>query len=281
MFGFNAHSLRTTPRGHSRRGRPSQATWLLIALACWLFAAMVNASESQQLLGTAHAAYLAGDFQGADRLLDKLLAKGTSSGRLEMELALVDDALGRPQQARRHYDRLGRSAWRDLAALPSAANLAALGRYRDADRAFAQIASKGANADEKAYAQLWRLWLVTRDNASSRRARDTAFKRLLGAVRPDDAAQHALVELYRGKADSASVFAAIDRMPLTLPQRRALIAEATLFSGGYLQGMRNDAAAARWLYQVELGLPPVACPERPLIAQAARALPPLPTSNAR
>ena len=196
-------------------------------------------------------------------------------------LALVDDALGRPQQARRHYDRLGRSVWSDLVALPSAANLAALGRYRDADRAFAQIASKGANADEKAYAQLWRLWLVTRDNASSRRARDTAFKRLLAAVRPDDAAQHALVELYRGKADSASVFAAIDRMPLTLPQRRALIAEATLFAGGYLQGMRNDAAAARWLYQVELGLPPVACPERPLIAQAARALPPLPTSNAR
>ena len=113
------------------------------------------------------------------------LAKGTSSGRLEMELALVDDALGRPQQARRHYDRLGRSVWSDLVALPSAANLAALGRYRDADRAFAQIASKGANADEKAYAQLWRLWLVTRDNASSRRARDTAFKRLLAAVRPE------------------------------------------------------------------------------------------------
>lgn len=258
--------------------RLSNPALLCIALCCSLLATAISAQDNASLLSTAHNAYLAGNFSVAQQLLDKAMQQGTSNLRLEVERALLDDALGRPEQARRHYDRLSKTAWREITAVPSAANLAALGRTQEASRAFRTIAAASHSNEEKTEAQLWQLWLITRMHADKRSQR-AALSRQLSTVHPQDPAQRALLDLYRGKADTASVFAAIDRLQPSPQRRQALIAQSTLFAGGYLEAIRNDPNAALWLYGVELRLPRVACPEQPLIIKAARAL--SPASSAR
>lgn len=204
------------------------------------------------LTGEAHRYCQAGDASAAQPYLDHAKLIAPQDLRITFEQALVDAASGHPSEARKRFDLLQGTALERAAAVPSAVNLAALGRFDDARKAFMALAGS-ADTLEASNAQLWQLWLDARtwrgDLATLREklARDTV------GLRAGNAQQQALLNLYAGQGSVDEVFATIDAsMPDNSERRRDARIEAAFFAGGYLQYVVDDTAAAQRLYWREI-----------------------------
>lgn len=226
---------------------------------------------AEKLVDEAHRRLLMGDTDAAKPYLEHANLISPQDLRISFEQALVDDASGHPLEARKRYDLLRGTAMERAAAVPSAVNLAVLGRFDDARKAFIPLTGS-ADACEAGYAQLWQLWLDARtwrgDLASLREklARDTV------GLRAGNAYQQALFNLYAGQGSVEAVFAAIETSTAeNSQQRRDARTEAALFAGGYLQYVLGDTAMAQRLYRRELPQS-VASVERPLIQQSMQTL---------
>ncbi|WP_130617544.1 hypothetical protein [Dyella amyloliquefaciens] len=224
-----------------------------------------------QLVDQAHRYYLAGDAANAQPYLERAARIAPEDARVSFEQALVDDASGRPQEARKRYDLLKSTPMAAAAAVPSAVNLVALGRFDDARNAFALLAAS-QDAYLSGYAQLWQLWLDARSYRGDVAPLREKLARATVGVRAANAQQQALLNLYAGQGSVDAVFAAIDAStPENSLQRKDARTEAALFAGGYLQYVLRDKAAAQRLYRRELPQSGASV-ERPLIQQSIGSL---------
>lgn len=185
--------------------------------------------------------------------------------------ALADDAAGRHEQARKWFDALQGTELQVESAVPSAVNLAAIGRFADAKRAFGELA-KSTDVRVSSYAKFWQLWLIARTHSGKS---SVLQKRLVAPakdIQAKDGSAKALAALYAGKGSVNEVFAAIDAKHFSSEVlRQDARAEAAFFVGGYLQYVRQDKTAALNLYRRELPFASASI-ERPLIKQAMAAL---------
>nr|WP_314613923.1 hypothetical protein [uncultured Pseudomonas sp.] len=230
---------------------------------------------AQPLVLQAHARLLAGDLGGAQALLVQAGAQGQGGNRALAEQAFIEDANGRHMRARQFYDALKGSDQAQVIALSSAVNLAELGRFDAARKAFEQLRLQATSAQVKGYAGLWNLWLAAR-TASDAGVKPAAIRARLQkqaqAIKPATAPQRALLALYQGKSDISAVFAGIDELQAPDAVKRDLRTEAGLFAGGYLDYVRQDHSSALRAYERALQQSRPSALERPLLIQTSRAL---------
>lgn len=186
--------------------------------------------------------------------------EGTSP-QVRFQNALADQAAGRHQQAREGFDALQETELREISAVPSAVNLVSLGRYREAQTAFAALAS-GANPRDAEYATLWQLWLAARDSQAS-----PAVQQHVTTSRLQQRHYRAIRDLYSGSGTPDVVFAAVDALPGDDALRRDARVEAGFFIGAYYQFVRNDSTSALRIYQRAASLSEASL-EGPLLRQA-------------
>lgn len=230
---------------------------------------------SQPLVLLAHQQLLEGDLASAQALLREAGAQGQGGTRALAEQGFIEDAAGRHVRARQFYDALKGSDQTAVIALPSAVNLAALGRFEQAGKAFAQLQKSSPNPQLQAYAGFWNLWLSARQSSDTG-AKPAAIKarveKLARDIKPVDEHQRALLALFQGKSDSSAVFAQIDGLQAPDAVKRDLRTEAGLFAGGYLDYVRQDHAGALRLYERALQQSRPTAMERPQLIQSSRAL---------
>jgi hypothetical protein len=223
----------------------------------------------------AHQQLLEGDLASAQALLREAGAQGQGGTRALAEQGFIEDAAGRHVRARQFYDALKGSDQTAVIALPSAVNLAALGRFEQAGKAFAQLQKSSPNPQLQAYAGFWNLWLSARQSSDTG-AKPAAIKarveKLARDIKPVDEHQRALLALFQGKSDSSAVFAQIDGLQAPDAVKRDLRTEAGLFAGGYLDYVRQDHAGALRLYERALQQSRPTAMERPQLIQSSRAL---------
>ncbi|MDH4872372.1 hypothetical protein [Pseudomonas sp. BN515] len=229
----------------------------------------------QPLVLLAHQQLLEGDLAAAQALLRQAGARGQGGTRALAEQAFIEDASGRHMRARQFYDALKDSDQAEVIAVPAAVNLAELGRFESSRQAFDQLQQHSANAQVKAYAGLWKLWLAAR-TASDAGVKPQTIKarvqKLARAIKPATAQQRSLQALYQGKTDASAVFAEIDALQAPDAVKRDLRTEAGLFAGAYLDYVRKDHAGALRTYQRALQQSRPTAMERPLLIQTSRAL---------
>ncbi|MCD9085691.1 hypothetical protein [Stenotrophomonas sp. SY1] len=184
--------------------------------------------------------------------------------------AIALDAESLHAQARVLFDALDGTELKNRAAVPSAVNLVALGRFSEAKVAFSRIANS-EDVRDSSYAQLWQLWLAARTHSGKSEELHKMLLEHAAMIGKQGTYHQALVELYGGQGTIDAVFAAIDRVAVQEPQRRDARAEAAFFAGGYLQYVRQDESAALSLYQRELPHASESI-ERPLLRSAITAL---------
>lgn len=275
-----AKPLRTQRRA-VRAAQPLTAVALALLLGSGL-ALADSASKADKpatgiapLVMLAHQQLLEGDLVAAQGLLREAGARGQGGHRALAEQAFLEDANGRHMRARQFYDALKGSDQSAVIAVPSAVNLAALGRFDQARKAFADLQKNSPSPQVQAYAGLWNLWLSARiasEGGSKPAASSNQLKQLARAIKPVTPQQRALVALYQGKTDSSAVFAEIDALQAPDAVKRDLRAEAGLFAGAYLDYVRQDHAGALRVYQRALEQSRPAAMERPLLIQSSRAL---------
>ncbi|WP_190833725.1 hypothetical protein [Pseudomonas sp. JM0905a] len=232
------------------------------------YAATSAASLSQQ----AHQLFIENKGNEARAMLRQAADVNPEDPSVVFERAMLDDAFGEHGKARAGYDQVQMGPLATAAAVPSAANLVALGRFTQARKAFAQLATS-QDAYTAGYSQLWQLWLTARTQKGQAAALGAKLAKAAVHVKAATPQQRALAELYAGKGSVEAVFSAIDSMGLVDPlQRRDAYAEAAFFAGGYQQYVRRDYPAAMRLYQQELSHPGASI-ERPLLKQALARLP--------
>lgn len=186
--------------------------------------------------------------------------------------AVADDLAGRNSSARKAWDALKDTDMTALAAVPSAINLVALGKFDAANKAFDALTASH-DARESDYAQLWQLWLTARTSAVKPAAVKKELAILASGMNVSSPNQQALIRLYAGKGSIDAVFAAIAVMPGTDElQRRDALTEATFFIGGYLQYVVRDNKAALQFYEREQNQLNSTSLENPLINNAAATL---------
>ena len=226
---------------------------------------------AEEMVDEANGYHAAGDEDAAQRFLEHASRFAPRDLRVSFEQALVDDVSGHYQDARKRYDLLrGTSIW-PKAAVPSAVNLALLGRFDDARVAFVEL-SGSADASEAGYAQLWQLWLDARTwHGDPATLREKLARSTVG-LQAGDAVQQALLNLFAGQGSVDAVFAAIEAStPDNSLRRRDARTEAAFFAGGYVQYVLRETASAQRLYLRELSQS-TASVERPMIQQSIRAL---------
>lgn len=229
----------------------------------------------QPLVLLAHQQLLEGDLASAQALLRQAGAQGQGGPRALAEQAFIEDASGRHMRARQFYDALKGSNQAAVIAVPAAVNLAELGRFESSRKAFDQLQRQSANAQVKAYAGLWKLWLAARTASDAGVKPETTkarVQKLARAIQPATAQQRALLALYQGKTDVSAVFAEIDTLQAPDAVKRDLRTEAGLFAGAYLDYVRQDHASALRTYQRALQQSRPTAMERPLLIQTSRAL---------
>jgi len=205
------------------------------------------------------------------RVQDESTAVAREKMEAIFQLALADDVAGRHGQARKWFDALQSTELQEASAVPSAVNLAVLGRFEDAKSAFDKLAS---NPDSRvsSYAKLWQLWLFARTHAGKPSALQKQLIAPAKAIKAKDAPAKALAALFAGKGSASEVFAAIEAESFPSEAlRQDARAEAAFFVGGYLQYVRQDKTAALKIYRHELPSSNASI-ERPLIKQAIEAL---------
>lgn len=182
--------------------------------------------------------------------------------------AIAEDLSGHPSAARSIYDVLKDTEMSDQIAVPSAINLAVLGRLDEARSAFAGIALS-KDRHEANYAQLWLLWIAARTNGG----KAILLRQQLGEMAKGSQMalpyQQAIAELYAGRGNAGAAFQAIEAMPnLSDLERQNFITEATFFTGGYLRYVNQDNQAALRLFKRYQGQLCLLSLERPLINTA-------------
>lgn len=221
--------------------------------------------QTQQLL-------LRGEIAAAKATLQQVAKNDQEAPSVIFEQALLDDAEGRHEQARKNYDHLQAGPLANAAAVPSAVNLVAVGQFKQAGKAFKQL-SASQDSYVAGYAQLWQLWLAARTREGSSAVHRAKLAETASRIRAASPQQEAIGRLYAGEGSVGAVFTAIDGMSFSDPlQRRNARSEAAFFAGGYLQYVRRDYPAAMRLYQQELSQPGASI-ERPLLAKALASLP--------
>lgn len=270
-IGFPVVSLRQGLAALSRNISNRLALATGAGFLCWFLmaasVAVAAAAELESILSQVHQRYLTGDLAEARMLLGQVASQDRQNPAFLYESALVSDAAGRHAQARKLYDALAQTS------IPSAVNLALLGRFTDSRQAFAVLAKGSSDAHLSTYAGLWQLWLTARLYQGTPADLQRQLAREALSLEPTDAQQRALVNLYAGKGNTDEVFAAIDGMVADAAlQHSDLRTEAAFLAGGYLQYVRGDRSAALRLYRRELPQSSTASLERPLIRQAVAAL---------
>lgn len=184
--------------------------------------------------------------------IDHAHGAATQEFRLSLQQALVDDAAGKPAEARKLYDKLAGTPWEARAAIPSAINLVSLDRFDEAQHAFAAL-SGSADLRVAGYAQIWQLWITMRTYRGDARGLRGQMARATVGLRAADGFQQALLNLYAGQGSVEAVFSAAEAATSEgSPQRRDARTQAALFAGGYLQYVAGDAAMAQRIYRREL-----------------------------
>ncbi|HGM5492632.1 TPA: hypothetical protein ACKP1B_004332 [Serratia fonticola] len=182
--------------------------------------------------------------------------------------AIADDLSGRPSAARSIYDVLKNTELSDQIKIPSAINLAALGRFDEAKSAFSRI-TLSSDTRESHYAQLWQLWLIARNHTGKIIPLKKQLAQVASNFKMAEPYQQAIVDLYAGKGSVDAVFKAVQAIDkLTDIQKRNVITEATFFTGGYLRYVDQDKEAELRLYQREQSQLCLLSLERPFISHA-------------
>lgn len=264
----------------SKRSNPYRSLVVATALLLGCGGAMAEQAVQspqafQPLVLLAHQQLLEGDLAAAQALLREAGARGQGGTRALAEQAFIEDAGGRHVRARQFYDALKGSDQSAVIAVPSAVNLAALGRFEQARKAFSELQKNSANDQVKAYAGLWNLWLTARE-AQDAGLKPDAIKarvqKVARGIKPVTEPQRALLALYQGKSDSSAVFVEIDALKVPDTVKRDLRTEAGLFAGAYLDYVRQDHAAALRAYERALQQSRPTAMERPQLIQSSRAL---------
>ncbi|MCP8467017.1 hypothetical protein NK553_23965 [Pseudomonas sp. ZM23] len=229
----------------------------------------------QPLVMLAHQQLLEGDLASAQALLREAGAQGQGGTRALAEQAFIEDAGGRHVRARQFYDALKGSDQAAVIALPSAVNLAALGRFDQAGKAFAELQKTSPNPRLQAYAGFWNMWLTARQASDAGLKPATAkarVEKLARGIKPATEQQRAMLALYQGKSDISTVFAEIDALQAPDAVKRDLRTEAGLFAGAYLDYVRQDHQGALRAYERALQQSRPSAMERPQLIQSSRAL---------
>ena len=252
-----------------------KATCVLLTACLPLGGVAYAATPAASLAQQAHRLFLNGENEAAESMLQQVSAVDRDDPSVIFEQAMLDDAAGRHDRARKGYDHLQAGHLSRAVAVPSAVNLVALNRFDQARKAFATLATS-QDVYEAGYSQLWQLWLTARTHNGNSAALRATLANAAAEVKAATPQQRALAELYAGKGSVDAVFSAIDAMGLVDPlQRRDARTEAAFFAGGYLQYVRRDHPAALRLYEQELSQPSASI-ERPLIERAIAKLPGVP-----
>jgi len=186
--------------------------------------------------------------------------------------AVADDLAGKPQSARKGYDVLQGTEYDAQIATPSAVNLAVLGQFDAAKKAFHKIAA-GPATQEAQYASLWQLWLTARTWTGSPAALQKQLAKAAANYRFTFPRYQAIANLYAGKGSPEAIFSAVKAMPDTrLLAKGDAYTEATFFTGGYLQYATQNNNAALQLYEREQVHLNNTSLEKPLIDTATAAL---------
>ncbi|WMY73539.1 hypothetical protein RHD99_19120 [Buttiauxella selenatireducens] len=207
------------------------------------------------------------------KVSESLSVPQTKEARVALfQQAVADDLAGRNSAARKAWDVLKNTDMAAQSAVPSAINLAALGKFDAASTAFDALTAS-SNTRESDYARLWQLWLTARTHVGKSAALKKELAILASGMNVSSPGQQALIRLYAGKGSTDAVFAAIAAMPGTDElQRRDALTEATFFTGGYLQFVTHDNKAALQLYEREQNHLNSTSLETPLINKAAATL---------
>lgn len=257
-------SVLTTPRNALRRARPfssfalASCVVVLSVMSTWPGIVMASVQSSEN---------------GEPSMSSTAALPASPAGRMALfQQAIQDDLAARPIAARHAYDVLKNSDMAALVAVPSAINLAALGRFDTARQAFDAL-SASHDPRERDYAHLWQLWLTARTYTGKSPALKKELARMATGMNVSSPSQQALVRLYAGKGSVEAAFAAIAAMPGTDElQRRDALTEATFFTGGYLQFVAHDKKNALQLYEREKNHLNSTSLERPLIDLTAATL---------
>ncbi|QRY77767.1 hypothetical protein JVX91_19460 [Pseudomonas sp. PDNC002] len=259
--------IRSNFSSTSVRSLLRQATCVLLTACLPLGGVAFAATPAASLAQESHRLFVSGEEDAARTKLQQATAVDRNDSSVIFEQALLDDAAGRHNQARKGYDRLQAGPLSKAAAVPSAVNLVAVDRFDQARKAFATLATS-QDVYEAGYSQLWQLWLTARTYKGNSAALRATLANAAAEVKAATPQQRALAKLYAGKGSVDAVFSAIDGMGLVDPlQRRDARTEAAFFAGGYLQYVRRDHPAALRLYKRELSQP-TASIERPLLEKA-------------
>ncbi|WP_058911655.1 hypothetical protein [Entomohabitans teleogrylli] len=163
--------------------------------------------------------------------------------------AVNDDLAGYHREARQKYDLLNSTVMASAAALPSAVNLAALGRYGDARQAFSVLQQHG-NGRERDYARLWDLWLTARTWQGGAAALQKTLTDKTANYKWFSAYESAIADIYAGKGSAKEMFRLIDGITFGQAEEKAdAVTQAVFFVGGYYQYVINQPQKARELYE--------------------------------
>lgn len=247
----------------------------VLARLLWVCIASFSTASAQadtlDLVRQTHQQLLGGEMAAAKATFKKVPRSDRSLPPVIFEQALLDDAEGHHLQARQQYDRLKTGPLASSAEVPSAVNLAAIGRFRDAGEAFKKL-STSQDSYVAGYAELWQLWLTARIHNGSSAIHRAKLAEAACRVHAASPQQQAIAQLYAGNGSVDAVFAAIDSMSFADPlQMRSARTEAAFFAGGYLQYVLKDYAAAKRIYDKELSQPSASI-ERPLLKQSLAGL---------
>lgn len=167
---------------------------------------------------------------------------------VQFKQAIAFDLSGQPLLARRIYDQLKTPDLKSLAAVPSAINLAALGKYPESAAAFSAI-EKSANLRDKEYAQLWSLWLTSRQWKGTPQALAQHNSQYVKTHNWHLPWEEMIAQLYAGKITEKELMASINKMMFKDANKKDALTEGIFFAEGYLQYIKHDPKQARDLFK--------------------------------
>ncbi|MDR0807320.1 MAG: hypothetical protein LBN41_11395 [Enterobacteriaceae bacterium] len=158
--------------------------------------------------------------------------------------AIAFDLAGKPREARGIYDSLLNSYMpMPDAAVPSAINLYALGRFAESMSAFKAIQGS-ANRRDAEYASLWVLLLTAR-NGGADLERKLAY--MAEAMHFSDAANKHIADMFAKKISAVQLLKNIVLQNDVSfdPKKQDVVTQTVFFASSYLTWVLNDKALAK------------------------------------
>lgn len=193
------------------------------------------------------------------------------SSKILLQRAISADLAGRPQQARVIYDNIKDREISDIAAVPSAINLVAMGRLSDAQNTFTDISINGRQRD-KDYAQLWLLWLTARQWSDTPISLQKELQRRVQSYTWQYPWEQDIAKLYMGEGSPEALLTAIDNWNTLDTIKKDAFTEGLFFAGGYLQYVKHAPQEAAALFNKNRTRLNKTSLEQPLIIQELLAL---------